>query len=101
MQKKAFKGKKNYLAGLTAEHSIIADYTARSHKVLAHRWGGLIGKIDLIFADSDTLIFTEVKKANPHKSLAGPEPKQQLRIYQTTSEFLVKTNRPSCLQNVL
>ena len=75
MQKKAFKGKTNYLAGLTAEHSIIADYTARSHKILAHRWGGLIGKIDLIFEDSDTLIFTEVKKANPHKSLAGPEPK--------------------------
>ena len=65
MQKKAFKGKTNYLAGLTVEHSIIADYAAHSHKILAHRWCGQIGKIDLIFADRNTLIFNEVKKANP------------------------------------
>ncbi len=72
MQKKAFKRKTNYLAGLTVEHWIIADYTARFHKILAHRWCGQIGKIDLIFADRDTLIFTEVKKANPTQKPCRP-----------------------------
>ena len=72
MQKKAFKRKTNYLAGLTAEQSIIADYTAHSHKILAHRWCGQIGKIDLILADRNTLIFNEVKKANPTQKPCRP-----------------------------
>ena len=93
MQQKAFKGK-NYLAGLAVEHSVIADYTARSYKVLAHRWRGQIGEIDLIFVDGDTLVFTEVIKVNPTPKTAGVEPKTATANCQTASEFLTKTNHP-------
>ena len=63
---KAAQGTTNHLAGLAAEHSVIAEYAGRAHHVLAHRWRGDAGEIDLIFADGDGLIFTEVKKSRSH-----------------------------------
>jgi Holliday junction resolvase-like predicted endonuclease len=50
--------------------------------------------IDLIFVDGDTLISQKSKKSIPRQKLQALSQKQQLRIYQTASEFLTKTNRP-------
>ena len=36
--------------------------------VLAHRWRRGTGEIDLIFADGNGLIFTEVKKSHSHEA---------------------------------
>ena len=37
---KAAQGTTNHLAGLAAEHSVIAEYAGRAHHMLAHRWRG-------------------------------------------------------------
>ena len=75
MFQKAAQGTTNHLAGLAAEHSVISENAGRAHQVLAHRWRDDLGEIDLIFADCDGLIFTEVKKSHSHdaalRSLGG------------------------------
>ena len=43
------QGTTNHLARLAAEHSVIAEYAGRAHHILAHRWRGAAGEIDLIF----------------------------------------------------
>ena len=63
---KAAQGTTNHLAGLATEHSVIAEYAGRAHHILAHRWRRASGEIDLIFADGNGLIFTEVKKSRSH-----------------------------------
>ena len=45
---KAAQGTTNHLAGLAAEQSVIAEYAGRAHHMLAHRWRGDAGEIDLI-----------------------------------------------------
>ena len=42
---KAAQGSTNHLAGLAAEHSVIAEYAGRAHHMLAHRWRGDAGEI--------------------------------------------------------
>ena len=49
---KAAQGTTNHLAGLAAEHSVIAEYAGRALQVLAHRWRRGTGEIDLIFTDA-------------------------------------------------
>ena len=66
---KAARGTSNHLAGLAAEHSVIAEYAGRAYHMLAHRWRDTSGEIDLIFADGDGLIFTEVKKSRSHDAI--------------------------------
>ena len=91
---KAAQGTTNHLAGLAAEHSVIAEYAGRAHHVLAHRWRGDAGEIDLIFDDGDGLIFTEVKKSRSHDAaLRNLSRRQQKRLYQAATEYLANTGR--------
>ncbi len=91
---KAARGTSNHLAGLAAEHSVIAEYAGRAHHMLAHRWRGTSGEIDLIFADGDGLIFTEVKKSRSHDAaLRNLSHTQQKLIYRPATEYLVDTVR--------
>ena len=91
---KAARGTSNHLAGLAAEHSVIAEYAGRAHHMLAHRWRGTSGEIDLIFADGDGLIFTEVKKSRSHKTaLRSLGYRQQKHIYKAATEYLAVTGR--------
>jgi Holliday junction resolvase-like predicted endonuclease len=53
--------------------------------------GGAVHRveIDLIFADGDGLIFTEVKKSRSHDAaLRNLSHRQQNRIYQAATEYL-------------
>ena len=96
---KAERGTSNHLAGLAAEHSVIAEYAGRAHHMLAHRWRGTSGKIDLIFADGDGLIFTEVKKSRSHDAaLRSLSEWQQKRIYEAATEYLADTGRSLATQ---
>ena len=91
---KAARGTSNHLAGLAAEHSVIAEYAGRAHHMLAHRWRDTSGEIDLIFADGDGLIFTEVKKSRSHDAaLRNLSHRQQNRIYQAATEYLANSGR--------
>ena len=96
---KAAQGTTNHLAGLAAEHSVISEYAGRAHRVLAHRWRGDAGEIDLIFADGDGLIFTEVKKSRSHDAALRNLGKwQQKRIYEAATEYLADTGRSLATQ---
>ena len=94
MFQKAAQRTTNHLAGLAAEHSVISEYAGRAHRVLAHRWCGDAGEIDLIFADGDGLIFTELKKSRSHDAaLRSLGEWQQNRIYEAATEYLADTGR--------
>ena len=57
--------------------------------VVARRWRGTAGEIDVIARDGDQIIFIEVKKSKSHATAAGHLSSRQMqRIWQTASEFL-------------
>ena len=88
------QGTTNHLARLATEHSVIAEYAGRAHHILAHRWRGAAGEIDLIFADGNVLIFIEVKKNRSHDAAwRNLSHTQQKFIYRPATEYLADTGR--------
>jgi putative endonuclease len=59
-------GKRAYRDGLAAEDGVAANYALRGYPVLARRWRGHGGEIDLVCQGEGELIFIEVKKADRH-----------------------------------
>ena len=57
--------------------------------VVAQRWRGQAGEIDLIARNGDEVIFIEVKKSRSHAAAAEHlSVRQMQRIWQTAAEFL-------------
>lgn len=57
--------------------------------VVARRWRGTAGEVDVIARDGDQVIFIEVKKSRSHAAAAEHlSPRQMRRIWQTASEYL-------------
>ena len=82
-------GSVSYHAGLAAEESVAQFYTRSGRDVVARRWRGTAGEIDLIARDGDEVVFIEVKKSKSHaQALEHLTPRQIGRIYQTASEFI-------------
>lgn len=82
------RGLGNYLSGLAAEALVAADYAARGYPVLARRWRGLAGELDLVCADGEGIVVVEVKKARSLDAAAGRVTRRQAeRIAQTALEF--------------
>ncbi|WP_185962119.1 YraN family protein [Palleronia caenipelagi] len=52
--------------GRAAEHQVARLYEAQGHRLVAARWRGQGGEIDLIFDAPPALIFVEVKRARTH-----------------------------------
>lgn len=87
-------GKTSYLAGLAAEASVAQSYTNDCHKILAQRWRGSAGEIDLISTDGISIIFTEVKKARSLQAAARSLSAAQMqRIMATACEYLEETGK--------
>lgn len=84
-------GSVGYHAGRVAEDVVAQDYQRRNCRMIATRWRGESGEIDLIVRDSDGagVIFVEVKKS---KSFARASTRlgrgQMDRICASASEFL-------------
>ena len=70
-QDKALRGLTNYHDGLAAEDAVAAHYAAKGYLVLARRWRGQAGEIDLICRGSDGFVFVEVKKSNNFAAAAS------------------------------
>jgi putative endonuclease len=80
---------RNYHAGLAAEDSVLRRYLASGHALLARRFRGLRGEIDLVLARGDAVIFVEVKKSKSFEAAMGRIGAGQIaRIYDTANEFL-------------
>lgn len=82
-------GKLSYLAGLHAEEQVARAYQSAGHPIIARRWRGTRGEIDLIARQGDVVVFVEVKKSRTHDMAAQyvTEWKRQ-RIFETVDEFL-------------
>lgn len=82
-------GKTAYWGGLAAEEQVAAFYRLRGASLVAERWRGSAGEIDLIFRHGATLVFVEVKRAAT-RDLAALRlgPAQMRRIIGAASEFL-------------
>ncbi len=82
-------GRVSYHAGLAAEDQVAQLYARQGQKILARRWRGTAGEIDLIARDGAGVVFIEVKKSKTHAMAAEHlTPRQMERIYQTASEFI-------------
>ena len=55
-------GRKNFYDGLAAEAGVERRYCDSGGKVVARRWRGAAGEVDLIIRKGAELIFVEVKR---------------------------------------
>ncbi|MCF2869635.1 YraN family protein [Octadecabacter sp. G9-8] len=83
------RGRTSYHAGLAAEDIVATRYARQGQRVLAKRWRGSCGEIDLVAQDGNGVIFIEVKKSRSHARAASHLTARQMeRIYGAGSEFL-------------
>ena len=83
------QGVRNHLAGGAAEHSVLRRYLDTGFALLAHRWRGKGGEIDLIVQRGGEVVFVEVKKARSFDAaLTHLLPRQVARLMQAGAEFL-------------
>ncbi|MBU2991824.1 YraN family protein [Octadecabacter sp. 1_MG-2023] len=94
MQANQQRGATSYHAGLAAEDIVAQRYTRAGYPVLAKRWRGSAGEIDLVVQDDDGIIFIEVKKSRSHAQAAARLTRRQMdRIFGAGSEFLATQPR--------
>ncbi|MBW4984655.1 YraN family protein [Mameliella sp. CS4] len=82
-------GRCGYHAGLAAEIGVAADYARRGYPLLARRWRGRSGEIDLVLRDGDGVIVVEVKKSrNFDRAVERLSQRQIGRLLRAGEEFL-------------
>lgn len=85
---RAYRGQTNHAAGLAAERIVTRHYQAAGARLLASRWKGPGGEIDLIFAEGPVTVFVEVKKARSFDAaLQRLGPRQLQRIAASASAY--------------
>lgn len=83
------RGRTAFHAGLAAEDQVSLLYDRSGRPVIARRWRGSIGEIDLIVREGDVVVFIEVKKSSTHALAAEHLTYGQMqRIMATASEFV-------------
>lgn len=83
------RGATSYHAGIAAEDQVSQLYDRSGRPVIARRWRGSIGEIDLIVREGETVVFIEVKKSSSHALAAEQLTYGQMqRIMATASEFV-------------
>ena len=89
------RGEIAYHAGLSAEKQIAKYYISRGYKLLEERWRGSGGEVDLILANSQRVVFVEVKKARDMATAASRVTTAQLRrIFASAEEYLFNMTNP-------
>lgn len=82
-------GAVSYHSGLAAEHQVAESYRRSGRPIIASRWRGTAGEIDLIAREGAGLVFIEVKRAETFERAAESlSPRQAARIFAAASEFL-------------
>ncbi|MEM8822933.1 MAG: YraN family protein [Pseudomonadota bacterium] len=82
-------GSVSYHAGLAAEDSVARYYAAHGHLIVARRWRGRGGEIDLIAQSANETIFIEVKKSDSHAAAAQRVSERQVRrLFDCASEYM-------------
>jgi putative endonuclease len=79
------------LRGRKAEDSVAAIWRAHGYAVLAQRLRTRSGEIDLVVADSNTLVFVEVKARKSFAQAAhAVPPRQQARLLEAAGAALAE-----------
>ena len=77
-----------HAAGVAAEDQIVRRYEMAGCDILARRWRGRAGEIDLIVRDGATIVFVEVKKAATLSAAAERLSRRQMdRICRAACEY--------------
>lgn len=83
------RGSTAYHAGRVAEDAVATAYARAGHPVVARRWRGSQGEIDLIAKNGSGYVFVEVKKSSSHFEAAEHlSPAQIARIFGAALEFV-------------
>ena len=89
------RGAANDAAGRAAESVAEARYRGAGYAVLARRWRGTSGEIDLVCDRGGETVFVEVKKASDFAAAATRlTPRQARRVQDAALEFLAGRNQP-------
>ena len=82
------RGRVAHSAGCLAEGSVARTYVDQGHELIAERWRGKGGEIDLILRKGDEYVFVEVKKSGRHAWAAERIGARQIaRICNAAQEF--------------
>lgn len=85
------RGARAWQAGAAAEGSVERLYERGGRQIVARRWRGQGGEIDLVARDGAEIIFIEVKQSATHVQAAEHlGPRQMARIYMAASEYLAR-----------
>ena len=85
----ALAGATAFHAGMAAEGAVAAHYRRAGLSIVARRWRGKGGEIDLVARDGLELVFIEVKKSRSFaQAAARVSPRQIARIMDAASEYL-------------
>lgn len=82
------RGMVAFRSGMAAEAAVSRRYEERGCRVLAQRWRGRAGEIDLVVQDGSTIVFVEVKKAARHALAAERIDRRKMdRLCQAAEEY--------------
>lgn len=94
MTAKARRGSLAYHSGVAAEGIVERHYEARGGEIIARRWRGQGGEIDLIARLDTTTVFIEVKASSRHDTAATHLRRRQLeRICLSASDYMAKQGK--------
>jgi putative endonuclease len=86
MRQKAIRGEAAYHTGFAAEGQVLRHYLRAGLSVVARRWRGQGGEIDLIARDGDRYVFVEVKAGRDRASAAARLTLRQMRRLAASAE---------------
>ncbi|TWI36902.1 YraN family protein [Paracoccus sulfuroxidans] len=82
------RGMVAFRSGMAAEAGVARHYEDRGYRILAQRWRGRAGEIDLVVQDGSTIVFVEVKKAAWHALAAERIDRRKMdRLCQAAEEY--------------
>lgn len=88
------RGRGGHLSGLAAEEQVARFYERRGAELLARRWRGEGGEIDLILREGDLIVFVEVKqrraRAGLHEAITE---RQWRRLGSAAEEYMLGPGR--------
>ena len=85
----ALAGHRRYATGLAAEAQVLRHYLKQGVEVVAQRWRGRGGEIDLIGRDEAGFVFVEVKAGRDLATAAGRLTRRQMqRLVGAAEEFM-------------
>ncbi len=82
-------GKVSWLAGAAAERQVAGRYAEKGARIVAQRWRGQGGEIDIVAREGGTMVFIEVKKSRSHAAAAIRLTERQMRrLHDAAAEYL-------------